>query len=163
MEISALFRDSDLTSRDFPAIVARQSKIVASLAVLAPAMVHEHWFLKGNTLNEATLYPAFDTDGSPSTPAIAVLSEAFRESKQGVSFAAIWNNSTAPNGRGSMTCRISDAKVLPDRLSVRLGAPSCYATVDAAAGVVRAVIDTFAPRVVQQIPREQNAGFDIRA
>lgn len=149
MEISALFRDSDLSSRDFPAILGRESTLVASLARLAPAMAHEHWFLKGDTLEEATLYPAFNADGSPSTPAIAVLSEAFRENKQGVSFAAIWNNSPAG---GSMTCRISDAKVLPDRLAVRLGPPSCYATVDASADVVRAVIDTFAPRVVQLAP-----------
>ncbi|QBL81418.1 immunity 52 family protein [Burkholderia pseudomallei] len=96
MEINTMFRDVSLSSRDFSEMLSRESKVVAALAAKSPLMAHANWRLKGNSLEEATLYPAFDADGSPSTPALAVLNEEQRGKKHSASHAAIWKFDDKP-------------------------------------------------------------------
>ncbi|QBL88027.1 LysR family transcriptional regulator [Burkholderia pseudomallei] len=152
MEIKAMFRDVSLSSRDFSEMLSRESKVVAALAAKSPLMAHANWRLKGNSLEEATLYPAFDADGSPSTPALAVLNEEQRGKKHSASHAAIWNGNTRPNEGASMSCHVSDEKVLPDRFSTRLGVPDCYAKPQDLADVVTTIVAAFNPLVVEASP-----------
>jgi hypothetical protein len=152
MEINALFRDPSLTSRAFPGMLARESAIVDMFANASPLMDRANWHLKGDTLDEALLYPAFDNDGSPSQAALAVLAEESGGKKKGVSHAAIWNGKTGQDEGASMSCRASDAKVLPDSFSVHLGVPACYATADEMIGAVKAVVATFHPLIVETSP-----------
>ncbi|WP_244131722.1 hypothetical protein [Burkholderia multivorans] len=56
MNITALFRDLTLASSDFRGMLTRESKIVARLMPASPAMEFTNWRLKGNSLDEATLY-----------------------------------------------------------------------------------------------------------
>lgn len=148
-----MFRDMSLLSRDFSAMLSGESAIVDILAAKCPLMERVNWYLKGDTLEEAMLYRAFDDDGSPSTAAIAVLTEEYRGKKSKVSYAAIWNGKTDPHEGASMSCHVSDAKVLPDTLSLRIGSSACYGTVNDFADVVRAVVTTFNPFVVEVSPK----------
>lgn len=148
-----MFRDASLSSRDFSAMLASESAIVDVLATRSSLMERANWHLKGDTLDEALLYPAFDADGAPSTPAIAVLAEEFKGRKSKVSHAAIWNGKTGPDEGASMSCHVSDAKALPDTLSVRLGVPACYATADDLASVIKVIVATFSPIVVEASPK----------
>ncbi|WP_233832776.1 immunity 52 family protein [Paraburkholderia sp. ZP32-5] len=152
MEINALFRDPLLTSQDFHEMLIRESAIVDMLAKASPLMDRANWRLKGDTLNEALLYPAFDSSGAPSQPALAVLTEETKGRKKGISHTAIWNGKTGQDEGGSMSCQTSDAKVLPDSFSARVGVPACYATADEMINVVTAVIATFRPLVVETSP-----------
>jgi hypothetical protein len=120
MEINALFRDTSLQSRDFEGILTLQSRIVTVLAEQSPSMAHSHWRLKGDSLEEAMLYPAFDVDGSPSTAALAVLTEEWRGKKSRGTFSAIWNANEELDNGASMTCQITDSARLPQRLSIDL-------------------------------------------
>ena len=148
-----MFRDASLSSRDFPAMLARESAIVDVLATRSPLLGRANWRLKGDSLDEAMLYPAFDPDGAPSTSAIAVLTEEFRGQKSKVSHAAIWNGNTGADEGASMSCHVSDAKVLPDTLSIRLGVPASYATADDLTDLLKAIVATFSPVVVEVSPK----------
>ncbi|MFM0598491.1 immunity 52 family protein [Paraburkholderia dilworthii] len=152
MEINAMFRDTFLSSSDFPAMLARESTIVDTLSTKSALMTRANWSLKGNTLDEATQYPAFTADGAASSPAIAVLTEEFRRGASNVSHAAIWNTRTGPNEGASMSCRVSDAKVLADNFALRVGVPACFAAADDLADVVRTIVATFQPMVVEASP-----------
>jgi hypothetical protein len=154
MEINALFRDSSLTSHDFRGMLERESAIVDALAKTSPLMDRTNWHLKGDSLEEALLYPAFDNSGAPSQPALAVLAEESRGRKTGVSHAAIWNGKTGTGEGGSMSCHVSDAKVLPDSFATHLGVPACYASADEMIGVVKAVVAAFHPLVVETSPAD---------
>lgn len=148
-----MFRDASMSSRDFPAMLARESAIVDVLAARSALLARQNWHLKGDTLDDAMLYPAFETDGTPSTSATAVLTEEFRGKKSKVSHASIWNGKTRAGEGASMSCHVSDAKVLPDTFSIRLGVPTCYATVDDLAEVIRAIADTFSPVLIEASPK----------
>ncbi|WP_111929932.1 immunity 52 family protein [Paraburkholderia bryophila] len=152
MEINAMFRDMSLSSKDFPAMLARESTIVDTLATKSPLMARANWYLKGNTLDEATQYPTFTADGAASSAAIAVLAEEFRRGASNVSHAAIWNTRMGSNEGASMSCRVSDAKVLADNFALRVGVPACFATADVLAHVVSAIVATFQPMVVEASP-----------
>lgn len=149
MEINAMFRDTSLSSGDFSAMLARASAIVDTLATKSPLMTRANWYLKGNTFGEATLYPAFTADGAASTATIAVLTEEFRRGASNVSHAAIWNTRTGPNEGASMSCRVSDAKVLADNFALRVGVPACFATAYDLADVTKTIVATFQPLVVE--------------
>ncbi|KWK02447.1 immunity 52 family protein [Burkholderia stagnalis] len=152
MNITALFRDPSLPSSDFRATLARESKIVGALIATSPAMQFENWRLKGASIEEATLYPAFESDGTPTTAAIAVLTEEASGRKRGISSTSIWNGSTQPNEGASMSCHITDAKILPDRFAMRLGNPACYATVDELASVIQTIVETFGANSIEAAP-----------
>ncbi len=147
-----MFRDASMPSRDFPAMLSRESAIVDVLAAKSDLMARANWHLKGDTLDEALLYPAFDADGAPSSPAVAVLTEEFRSKKSKVSHASIWNGKTQAGEGASMSCRVSDAKVLPDTFSIRLGVPACYATADDLVDLIKAIAATFNPALVEASP-----------
>lgn len=148
-----MFRDKSLLSRDFSAMLSRESAIVDILAAQSPLMERANWHLKGDTLEEALLYRAFDDEGLPSTAAIAVLTEEYRGKKSNVSHAAIWNGRTDRHEGASISCHVSDAKVLPDTLSIRIGSPACYGAVNDLADVIRAVVATFSPSVIEASPK----------
>ncbi|AOI42916.1 immunity 52 family protein [Burkholderia oklahomensis] len=153
MEINTMFRDTTLSSRDYEEMLARESRLVDLLSTKSPTMARANWCLTGDTLEEASSYPAFESDGAPSTPALAVLTERGRGNKHGVSHAAIWNVATSAEEGASISCHVSDAKVVPDTLSVSLRVPACYATADDFADVIKAIVAAFNPLVVEASPQ----------
>ncbi|ABX14879.1 immunity 52 family protein [Burkholderia multivorans] len=157
MNITALFRDLTLASSDFRGMLTRESKIVARLMPASPAMEFTNWRLKGNSLEEATLYPAFEPDGSPTTAAIAVLTEEASGRKHGISSASIWNGTTQPNEGASMSCHVTDAKILPDRFTMRVGNPACYPTFQDFAKIIEGIASTFGADTIEAAP---NGYFD---
>ncbi|MBF3542514.1 immunity 52 family protein, partial [Burkholderia pseudomallei] len=152
MEINTMFRDTTLSSRDYEEMLARESRLVDLLSTKSPTMARANWRLTGDTLEEANSYPAFEADGAPSRPALAVLTERGRGNKHGVSHAAIWNAATSAEEGASISCHVSDAKVLPDTLSVSLRVPGCYATADDFADVIKAIVAAFHPAVIEASP-----------
>ncbi|AJX31901.1 Uncharacterised protein [Burkholderia oklahomensis] len=148
-----MFRDTTLSSRDYEEMLARESRLVDLLSTKSPTMARANWCLTGDTLEEASSYPAFESDGAPSTPALAVLTERGRGNKHGVSHAAIWNVATSVEEGASISCHVSDAKVVPDTLSVSLRVPACYATADDFADVIKAIVAAFNPLVVEASPQ----------
>ena len=158
MEINATFRDASLSSQDFREMLARESRLVTALSAKQPLMAHTNWRLTADSLEEANLYPAFDENREPSTPALAVLTTRAGGKKRGVSHAAIWN-ATEGNDSAVISCQISDAKVLPDRVTLDIDASLCPQSADDMAGIVQSIVANFAPLVVEVAPKEY---FDRR-
>jgi Immunity protein 52 len=153
MEINAMFRDASLSSHDFQEMLARESRVVAALSAKEPLMAHVNWRLTGDSLEEASLYPAFDEVGSPSTPALAVLTTRAGSKKRGVSHAAIWNVAASENDGASISCHVSDAKVLPDRVTLDVDAQRCYQSFDDLAGIVQTIVVIFQPVLAEVSPK----------
>ncbi|MBU9464549.1 immunity 52 family protein [Burkholderia multivorans] len=153
MEINAMFRDASLASDDYSETLSRQSRLVAALAAKDGVMAHVNWRLTGDSLEEASLYHAFDETGAPSTPALAVLNERSGHKKRKISHAAIWNVEAGADDGAAMSCFVSDAKVLPDRISLDIDSPRCCASFNDMADIVRAVVDAFHPLVVEVSPK----------
>jgi hypothetical protein len=153
MEINAMFRDATLLSRDFREMLAKEAHLVAILAEKEPLMAHANWRLTGDTIEDASLYPAFDEHGNASTPAIAVLTERASGKKRNVSHAAIWNMEAADGEGAAISCHVSDAKVLPDRVTVDVDAPNCFQTAGDLADLVQSIVATFQPLVVEASPK----------
>ncbi|RQX84075.1 LysR family transcriptional regulator [Burkholderia anthina] len=153
MEINAMFRDASLSSQDFREMLVRESRLVAALSAKEPLMAHANWRLTGNSLEEASLYPAFDESEAPSTAALAVLTERGSTRKRGASHAAIWNVAASDNEGTAISCHVSDAKVLPDRVTIDIDAPRCYQSVDDLADSIQTIVATFHPLVVEASPK----------
>ncbi|KWE79359.1 immunity 52 family protein [Burkholderia territorii] len=153
MEINAMFRDASMASSDYSEMLSRQSHLVTALAAKEAVMAHANWRLTGDSLEEASLYPAFDDDGAPSTPALAVLNERGGGKKRNVSHAAIWNVEASADDGAAISCFVSDAKILPDRVSLDIDSPRCCASFNDMADIVRAVVDAFRPLIVEVSPK----------
>ncbi|RQR64851.1 LysR family transcriptional regulator [Burkholderia sp. Bp9126] len=153
MEINAMFRDASMASSDYREMLARESRLVEALAAKEALMTRANWRLTGDSLEEASLYPAFDETGAPSTPALAVLNERGGRKKRSVSHAAIWNVEAGVDDGAAISCFISDAKVLPDRVSLDIDSPRCCASSSDMADIVRSVVDAFHPLLVEVSPK----------
>lgn len=151
MHISAMFRDEMLASRDFEAVLEREFKIVSTLATQSPSMAATNWLLKGDSVEEANLYKVFDIAGKATPAALAVLNEEFRGDKGMFSFVAIWNGQEAGGERASMVCHVGP-KVLPDRISLRIGDPACYSRPKDLVDTIRVVIEEFRPLFIEVFP-----------
>ena len=104
MEINSQFRDITLAPTDFTVVLTRLGKVIDAMAEKNIELGKNRWCLKGDSQEEAALYPAFDGDG-PSSAALAVLKEQFRNSKD-QTFVSIWDgNDTSVDG-ASMTCHV---------------------------------------------------------
>lgn len=147
-----MFRDASLASDDFREMLVRESRLVAALSAKQALMAHANWRLTAETLEEASLYPAFDKNGEPSVPALAVLTTRAGGKKRGVSHAAIWN-AAGDKDSAVISCLVSDAKVLPDRVTLDIDAPLCPQSADDTAGIVQAIVTTFRPLLVEVAPR----------
>ncbi|WP_122779873.1 immunity 52 family protein [Burkholderia pseudomallei] len=158
MEMNAMFRDASLSSQDFREMLVRESRLVAALAAKHPLMVHANWRLTADSIEEANLYPAFDENGEPSTPALAVLTTRASGKRRSVSHAAIWNAAEGDDS-AAISCQVSDAKVLPDRVTLDIDAALCPESADDMTGIVQSIIVNFAPLVVEVAPKEY---FDKR-
>ncbi|CAJ2759051.1 LysR family transcriptional regulator [Burkholderia pseudomallei] len=152
MDINAMFRDASLAAHDFQGMLARESRLVAALSTKEPLMAHANWRLTGDSLEEASLYPAFDENGEPSASALAVLTMRAGGKKRGVSHAAIWN-AASDNDSAAISCHASDAKVLPDRVTLEIDAPRCYQSADDVVGIIEVVVATFQPLLVEVSPK----------
>ncbi len=148
-----MFRDASLASDDYSEMLSRQSQLVTVLAAKDGMMAHVNWRLTGDSLEEASLYRAFDETGAPSTPALAVLNERSDDKKRKVSHAAIWNVEAGADNGAAISCFVSDAKVLPDRVSLDIDSPRCCASFNNMADIVRAVVDAFHSLVVEVSPK----------
>jgi len=148
-----MFRDASLASDDFREMLAREARLVAALSTKQPLMAHANWRLTADSLEEANLYPAFDENGEPSTAALAVLTTRAGGKKRGASHAAIWNAAEG-NDSAVISCHVSDAKALPDRVTLDIDAPLCPQTVDDMTAIVQAVVSGFASLVVEVAPKE---------
>ncbi|MDD1790429.1 immunity 52 family protein [Burkholderia gladioli] len=158
MEINAMFRDAALSSQDFQEMLARESRLVTVLAEKHPLMAHANWRLTADSMEEANLYPAFDEYGEPSTPALAVLTTRAGGKRRKVSHAAIWNVAEGDDS-AAISCQVSDAKVLPDRVTLDIDAGLCPQSADDIASVVQSIVVNFVPFVVEVAPKEY---FDKR-
>ncbi|WP_321865380.1 immunity 52 family protein [Paraburkholderia tropica] len=153
MEINAMFRDATLSPLDFKEMLAKEARVVAALSEKEPSMSGSNWRLKGNTAEEAKLYPAFDENGQPSAAALAVLAEKARRKKTGSTFAAIWNEGASEDGGAAMACHVSEAKIVPDRVSLSIDEPSCFRTTDEMVDIIKSIVDAFDPLVVEASPK----------
>lgn len=153
-----MFRDAALSSQDFQEMLARESRLVTVLAEKHPLMAHANWRLTADSMEEANLYPVFDEYGEPSTPALAVLTTRAGGKRRIVSHAAIWNVAEGDDS-AAISCQVSDAKVLPDRVTLDIDAGLCPQSADDIASFVQSIVVNFAPFVVEVAPKEY---FDKR-
>ncbi|MFX1733921.1 immunity 52 family protein [Paraburkholderia sp. A1RI_3L] len=153
-----MFRDASLASQDFREMLARESQLVAALSAKQPLMAHVNWRLTADSAEEANLYPAFDENGEPSTAALAVLTTRAGGKRRSVSHAAIWSAAEGDDS-AAISCQVSDAKMLPDRVTLDIDAALSPQSPNDMAGIVQSVVANFAPLVVEVAPKEY---FDKR-
>jgi hypothetical protein len=103
IEIHAHFRDASLAVTDFETVLSRLGRIADAIAQRG-VIAKSEWHLKGDTAEEAKLYPAFDGD-TPSTAALAVIKEEFRNVTD-VTSVGIWAHPEGTEIGGSMTGHI---------------------------------------------------------
>ncbi|CAJ8991564.1 LysR family transcriptional regulator [Burkholderia pseudomallei] len=103
IEIHADFRDATLAVTDFETVITRLGRIADAIA-LRGGIAKSEWHLKGDTEDEAKLYPAFDGD-APSTAALAVIKEEFRNVTD-VTSVGMWAHPEGTEIGGSMSCHI---------------------------------------------------------
>jgi len=151
MNISAMFRDETLASRDFDEILKREFKIASALATHSPSMAAAKWRLKGDSVEEANFYKVFESDGKATPAALAALNEEFRGDKGTFSFVAIWNGRMVKGDGGSMVCHVGP-KVLPDRIDLRIGDPACFSRPKDLMDTLQVVIEEFHPLFIEVFP-----------
>jgi hypothetical protein len=116
IEIHTDFRDATLAPTDFETVLARLGRIADAIAQRG-GIAKSEWRLQGDTEQEAKLYPAFD-GGAPSTAALAVIKEEFRNVTD-VTSVGMWAHPEDTQIGGSMTCHML-AQGEPDSLQVSL-------------------------------------------
>lgn len=103
IEIHGDFRDVTLAVTDFETVITRLGRIADAIAQRG-GIAKSEWHLQGDTAEEAKLYPAFD-GGAPSTAALAVIREEFRNVRD-VTSVGMWAHPEGTEIGGSMTCHI---------------------------------------------------------
>ncbi|KAH0438608.1 LysR family transcriptional regulator [Paraburkholderia fungorum] len=146
MNITASFRDPSLSASDFPEILARISKIINALTTRDDSLRYENWMLKGDTQQEASMYHVYDSGGSATPAAIAVLREEFR-GKDDFTYVAMWDGNLETNDGASISCHVGD-KHFPDTLSVRIDGDA-WRTYTAIVDVVSEIVAVFSPLLVE--------------
>ncbi|MBB5546567.1 immunity 52 family protein [Paraburkholderia fungorum] len=150
MEINSQFRDITLAPTDFTTVLTRLGKIIDSMAAKNAGLGKNGWCLKGDSQEEAALYPAFDGNG-PSSAALAVLKEQFRNSKD-QTFVSIWDGNETSTDGASMACHVGPQGEL-NSLTVEILGEHGLGT-DAIVNIVEQVAQQFHPAYVEVSPPE---------
>lgn len=150
MEINSQFRDITLAPIDFATVLTRLGKIVDSMAEKNIELAKSRWCLKGDSQEEATLYPAFEGN-EPSTAVLAVLNERFRNS-QDQTFVSIWDGNKTSAGGASMVCHVGPQGELNSVAVEMLGEHGL--NIETIIGTVRRVAQEFKPAYAEVSPPE---------
>ncbi|NYH19539.1 immunity 52 family protein [Paraburkholderia bryophila] len=151
MEINAQFRDKELSPTDFAAVLGRLGKIVDWIAGKHDELEKGGWCLKGNSREEAGLYQVFD-DNRPSSVALAVLKEQFRNSTD-QTFVSIWDGNESSTAGVSMTCHVGPQGEL-DLFTVEIVGEQGVDDFETIVGIVIRAVQEFSPAYVEVSPLE---------
>lgn len=150
MEINSQFRDVTLAPTDFATVLTRLGKIIDSMAEKNVELVKNRWCLKGDSQEEAALYPAFEGN-EPSAAALAVLKERFRNSND-QTFVSIWDGNETSAGGASMVCHVGPQGELNSVAVEMLGEHGFG--IDTVIGTVGQVAQQFKPAYAEVSPPE---------
>lgn len=148
MEINSQFRDIALAPTDFETVLIRLGRIIDPMAEKNAELEKSRWCLKGDTREEAHLYPAFDGN-APSTAALAVLKEEFRKSSRRT-FVAIWDGNEATRTGVSMSCHISRGQL--NSLAVNMAGEHGLDDLGSITRIVERVVQEFNPAYAEVSP-----------
>ncbi|ASL42524.1 hypothetical protein bAD24_I03475 [Burkholderia sp. AD24] len=151
MEINAQFRDRELSPTDFAAVLGRLGKIIDWIAGKHYGLEKSGWCLKGNSPEEAGLYQVFDDD-RPSSVALAVLKEQFRNSKD-QTFVSIWDGNESSTSGVSMTCHVGPQGEL-DLFAIEIVGEQGVDDFETIVGIVIRAAHEFSPAYVEVSPLE---------
>ena len=150
MEINAQFRDDTLSPTDFETVLIRLGRIIDSMAEKNADLEKGRWCLKGDTREEAHLYPAYEGD-APSTAALAVLKEKFRKSPQRT-FVAIWDGNEATRTGVSMSCHIAQGRL--NSLAISMTDEHRLTDFDTITRLIARVVQEFNPAYAEVSPAD---------
>lgn len=151
MDINAQFRDKSLSPTDFANVLARMGNVIESIAAKQSGLSKNNWHLKGNSKEEASLYPAFDHE-EPSMAALAVLKEEFRQSPD-QTYVSIWVSDEATQSGASMTCHIGPVGER-NSFTIEMIGEHGLDDLHVMTGIVSSVVQEFAPADVEVAPME---------
>lgn len=129
--------------------------------LLAAKDVHlAKWFLQGKTEAEAHLYPVYEAPATPSTAAIAVLKEQYRNDHGLPKTIGMWNGQAAKKDGASIVLTF-DTGSMPGDVDISIGEESATSSrlgdSDSVAQIVAAVADAYAPAYVTAAPRKYSS------
>ncbi|PRF97503.1 LysR family transcriptional regulator [Burkholderia ambifaria] len=148
MDIRLRFRDHELEPINFEQVLSRIQIITTALAEVEPSI--NRWYARGQSLEEARLYPAFE-DGSPSTAILAVLKHKFGENPE-TTYVSLWDGNEDINQGTTISCHLNE----PGRLNtfeVSLADKTILGNLDSVLKIVRTAIATFKPVYAAVGPR----------
>lgn len=156
MQFIAQFRETlDVAQSDYPFHLKRARRVIDVLAARDDRL--SEWFLTGDTKEEARLYPVYEADGSPTSAAIAVLKEEYREEGHLAKSIAMWNGREQRKDGATLSLAFDNSPLAHDfDLSLGEEGPdaSRLGDFESVAQVVAAIADAYAPAYVTAAPRK---------
>jgi len=150
MQINAQFRDQSLSPTDFETVLNRLGKIIDSMADKHVDLVRSNWRLKGDSQEEASLYPVFDAN-EPSTAALAVLREEFRTSPN-QTYVAIWDGNETSVAGVNMVCHVGQPGKL-NSFAIEMVGEHRVDDLDSVTHILMQAVHEFAPSTRKCRPR----------
>jgi len=159
MQFIAQFREKpDVEQSDYAFHLKRLWPIIEALASKDQRL--GNWFLKGETEEEARLYPVYESNATPSTAVLAVLRERYRGEEQLAKTIGIWNGQTIKRDGAALSLGI-DRSSMPCDFDLSVGeenvASSRLGNFDSVAHIVAAIVGAYGPAYVTVGPRKYAA------
>jgi hypothetical protein len=159
MQFIAQFRETKQTGfSDFHFHLARLRPVIDLLAAKDGRLAE--WFLQGETAADAQLYPVYESTGAPSTAAIAVLKEQYRNEHGLAKTIGMWNGENVKKDGASIVLTF-DTGSMPGDVTISIGEESATSSrlgdCDSVAQVLAIIADAYAPAYVTAAPRKYSA------
>ncbi|MGG1944684.1 immunity 52 family protein [Trinickia sp. NRRL B-1857] len=156
MQFIAQFRETlDVAQSDYVFHLKRARRVIDVLAAKDRRL--SEWFLTGDTKDEALLYPVYEADGTPTTAAIAVLNEEYRNEEHLAKSIAMWNGHEQKKDGAALSLAFDNDPLTHD-FDLSLGEEGADASrlgdFQSVAQVVAAIADAYAPSYVTAAPRK---------
>ncbi|MDR0241562.1 MAG: immunity 52 family protein [Burkholderia sp.] len=152
MDIRLKFRDQGLDPTNFEQVLSRIQIVTTALAAVEPNI--NRWYARGQSREEALLYPAFD-DGSPSTAILAVLKHKFGDNPD-TTYVSLWDGNEDINQGTTISCHLDEPGHL-NAFEVSLADEKILGNLDSVLNIVRASIAAFNPVYAAVGPRSYAA------
>ena len=156
MQFIAQFRETlDVAQSAYAFHLERARRVIDLLAAKDRRL--SEWFLTGDTKDEALLYPVYEADGTPTTAAIAVLNEEYRNEGHLAKSIAMWNGREQKKDGAALSLGFDNDPLTHD-FDLSLGEEGANASrlgdFQSVAQVVAAIADAYAPSYVTAAPRK---------
>lgn len=159
MQFIAQFREQpDVEQSDYAFHLKRLWPIIEALAWKDQRL--GNWFLKGQTEDEARLYPVYESNATPSPAVLAVLREKYRGEDPLAKTIGIWNGLSVKKD-GAALSLVVDTGHMPRDFDLSVGEESADSSrlgdFSSVANVVAAIAGVYSPAYVTAGPRKYAA------